>query len=487
MRRGRWAPVAWGVVLMVSLSLFPRLMIAHELDIASLVGEDWYGLYLNGQKAGYSKNAVSIEDDGAVVVLDDAHFKTYMVGVRQDMQILSKRTYEPNGDLRSIEYRVVDPASVKEFRAVVEGDELVLVATLGGTSSERRLPKPEESLKDVLKQAQLVGDDAKVGDEIRFSLFEPMYQKELNGTSRIVGIEDRMLDGVRTKVFKIASKLEELGIESEAYVTSDGTVLEDVTAGIITTRLEPEALAKDVNYCNDVIVSNAAMVDAPIPNPRERDTLRLRIEGPLEEDHLFCDERQSFKAVGDHFEFIGRRISLDGFRAAQLPISSEAVQQWLEPTMFVQSDDPKIVEKAREIAGDDKDAFEVTKRLCAWVNRNVRTTFSAQLTNAREVLDRLEGDCTEYSILFIGLARAVGLPACEVAGVIYMEGAHPGFYFHQWAKVWIGKWIDVDPTFNQPLADATHIKMVEGDFFQQNRLIPVIGRVRVEVVDPEDH
>jgi transglutaminase-like putative cysteine protease len=117
------------------------------------------------------------------------------------------------------------------------------------------------------------------------------------------------------------------------------------------------------------------------------------------------------------------------------------------------------------------------------VYNNVRTTFSAQLSNALEVLDHMEGDCTEHSVLFIGLARAAGIPAREVAGLIYVESARPGFYFHQWATVWVGKWIDVDPTFNQPLADVTHIKLAEGDLFHQAKLIPIIGQIQVQVVE----
>ena len=85
----------------------------------------------------------------------------------------------------------------------------------------------------------------------------------------------------------------------------------------------------------------------------------------------------------------------------------------------------------------------------------------------------------------MGGERAAGLPAREVAGLIYMAGAPPGCYFHQWAKVWVGRWIDVDPTFNQPFADATHIKLAEGDLFEQARLIPIIGRIQVEVLDAD--
>ena len=69
-----------------------------------------------------------------------------------------------------------------------------------------------------------------------------------------------------------------------------------------------------------------------------------------------------------------------------------------------------------------------------------------------------------------------------MAGLIYISGRPGGFYFHQWATVWVGRWIDVDPTFNQPQADATHIKLVEGDLFQQARIIPVIGNLKISVL-----
>lgn len=511
---------AAGVIVMVWLSIFPRVLAAQTLTIESLAGEDWYGLYLNGQKAGYSKNSVTIEGDGSVVVVDDARFKTNMVGVHQDMQISSQRVYEKDGPLRSIDYKVVDPASLKEFHAVVEGEELVMTSSVGGVTNELRFPRPKESWKDMLKQAALVHEGAQVGDEVRFNLFEPMYQKEISGPARIVGIENRMFDGVLTKVFKIQSVLEDLKLESVSYVTEKGTVLEDVTAGIITMRLEPEELAKDVHYSNDVIVSNAAMVKTRILNPRTRESLTLHLRGPLKEGHIYNDERQSVVEEGDHYVFTGKLISLKGFTAEKVPmvlppppvktwsplekladsvgeaitkqidekpveaqVVEEDIGQWLKPTLFVQSDDARMVGKAKEIIGESKDSFEISSKLCSWVHDHVRTSFSAQLTNSLEVLDRLEGDCTEYSILFIGLARAAGLPAREVAGVIYMDGTEPGFYFHQWAKVWIGKWIDVDPTFNQPLADATHIKLVEGDFFEQNRLIPIIGQISVDVLN----
>jgi transglutaminase-like putative cysteine protease len=153
----------------------------------------------------------------------------------------------------------------------------------------------------------------------------------------------------------------------------------------------------------------------------------------------------------------------------------------------VQSDHPKILEKAREIVGDTTNAWEAAKKLNEWVRANMRSTFSARFTNALEVLENLEGDCTEHSVLFIALARAVGIPAREVAGLVYVDAGKPAFYFHQWAKVWVGKWVDMDPTFGQTTVDVTHIKLGEGDLFDLAHIIPIIGRLKIRLVSEEAH
>lgn len=471
------------VILMVTVIFFPRLLVAQTLDLSNLEGESWYGLYLNGQKSGYSMHAVTKADDGNVSVVEDAHFRMNMAGVPQDMRMYSNRIYAPDGQLKAIESKIDDAKSTSEFNAVVDGDELVLHADVGGVEKEQRLPRPKESLQDALKQAELVQGNPKVGDALTFTTFEPMKPGEIKGRSEIVGIEERMLEGAPTKVYKIHTSLEFMGIETVSYVTGQGTVLEDITAGQITMRLEPKEIAKDVDYSNDVIVSNAAMVDEPISNPRTRKSLQLRLTGPLSPAHLFNDERQFLTQDGDSYDFTSKALNLDGFKTVQIPVKNEKVKQWLEPTLFVQCDDPRIVAKAKEIIGDETDSLKASTLLCEWVYNNVKTIFSARLTNALEVLDSLEGDCTEHSILFVALARAAGIPAREVAGLIYMDGAKPGFYFHQWAKVWVGKWVDVDPTWNQPLADVTHIKLAEGDLFQQAQLIPIIGQIKVDVLD----
>lgn len=465
------------------LLLACRLVGAQGVDFEKFIGENWYGLYLNGQKSGFLMSSFARENDGTIVVVEDAQFKLMMAGIKQDIRILSRREYSSEGEFLRFTQEVMDAKGLSRFEGVVRNGMLNMVSTVADVSKADSFPAPKENLRDALKQSTLAGPNAHVGDTITYSYFEPMVPGELEGRSEIIGEETRIFEGAPTKVFKIQTRLEYMNIETISYVTEDGTLLEDITAGMITMRLEPKEVAQDVDYVNDVLVANAAYVDEAIPNPRTRSELRLMLKGPLSSAHLFNDERQVLIQKGDVFEFTGRAISMQGFEPAQLPITEPSVSEWMKPTRFVQSDDPKIVAKAKEIVGDEKNSMKIVEKLCAWVYQNVDTTFSARLSNALEVLNSLEGDCTEHSILFIALARGAGLPAREAAGLIYMDGDRPGFYFHQWAKVWVGKWIDVDPTWNQPLADVTHIKLGEGDLFQQAQLIPVVGHIKVDVLD----
>ena len=455
---------------------------AAAFDIREIAGTTWFGLYMGGQKTGFAQSVIEVEDDGTVVMTQDVTFRLAMVGQQQEMKSVSTRRYKPDGGLQSVHTLVDDPSGRSEFEARTTPHALEFRSVVGGQESVRSMPLPKESLVDATTTVERLRGGASVGEKFSYYLFEPMFQQELEAACEITGIEERVLDGVPTKVYMLKTTLLPIGMSTTSIVSETGEVMEDrIANGLITMRVEPEAVAKDVTYTNDTIVSNAAMVDEPIRNARTRKSVTLRIRGPIGEEHLFNDRGQTFTRDGDAYLFEGRTSSIGG-AAATLPFEDAAVTRWLEPATFVQSDHPRIVAKAREIAGTEKDSLKVVERLTAWVSDNMRPSYSARLTNALEVLDSLEGDCTEHSILLVALARAAGVPAREVAGLIYSDQPEPGFYFHQWATVWVGEWMEVDPTFDQVYADATHIKLSEGDLLEQVKLLPVIGQLSIEVV-----
>jgi len=94
------------------------------------------------------------------------------------------------------------------------------------------------------------------------------------------------------------------------------------------------------------------------------------------------------------------------------------------------------------------------------------------------VLDTREGDCNEHTVLFVALVRALGIPSKQAIGLVYHKGS---FYYHSWPEVYVGDWIAMDPTLGQPLADATHIKLLEGELDQQVKLMQAIGKIRLSI------
>jgi transglutaminase-like putative cysteine protease len=98
------------------------------------------------------------------------------------------------------------------------------------------------------------------------------------------------------------------------------------------------------------------------------------------------------------------------------------------------------------------------------------------------------GDCNEHTALFVAMSRAIGIPARIAVGVALVRGA---FYYHAWPEVYIdegrtrGFWLPVDPTFNQFPADATHFRLARGGLDKQAAIIPLIGRVKITLVDVE--
>lgn len=276
------------IVLMFIL-FFPRLLVAHEFDLEELVGEHWYGLYLAGHKAGYAVNSLELDGNRSVIVTEDATFRVSMAGLRQELRIFSKRVYSPAGDLVQINSRVDEVSGANQFVAVVDGNRLIFRSVVGGTTKERVLPMPKESLEDVLQQVRLVGDDPKIGDVVHFSMFEPIYSKEVNGTSRIAGVQEREHEGKTIRLYEVRTTLDILPVETISYVMENGVTFQDIVAGMIEMRLEPKEKAIEAGYDHDVVASNAAMLNAPIRDARVRATLAIGLEP--QPDRLWCDTK----------------------------------------------------------------------------------------------------------------------------------------------------------------------------------------------------
>src|SRR5256886_14931289 len=133
--------------------------------------------------------------------------------------------------------------------------------------------------------------------------------------------------------------------------------------------------------------------------------------------------------------------------------------RYLSPEPWIESEEARIQAQARLIVGREADPARVARLIHDWVATHVEPKVVAGSAGAVRVLETRSGDCNERTVLYVALARAAGLPARPVAGLIYRGGR---FYYHAWPEGYLGDSVAVDPTLDQFPADAAHVRFVGG-------------------------
>jgi transglutaminase-like putative cysteine protease len=282
-------------------------------------------------------------------------------------------------------------------------------------------------------------------------------------------------------------------MQTTSWVTPEGDVLKEESPlgwELVRESME-QALTTDVSRpALDLLSTTAVPIDRLLEDPPRLARLVWLVQG-LDADELVVD--RPWQTVLPRERIRRYRASppdgqwvLVELRRPRLPQSSAqvpaAIARYQRPSPFVQSDDPRIQSRAREIIGRDVAPWRQAVALQAWVYQSLAKRFTVGLPSALDVLASLSGDCHEHTILYTALARSAGLPTRMVAGLVYYQGQ---LYYHAWPEVWVGDWIPTDPTLGQPLADATHFGLLEAENENLVALGKWIGRLRVSVLEME--
>ncbi|HJS23544.1 MAG TPA: transglutaminase domain-containing protein [Pyrinomonadaceae bacterium] len=241
------------------------------------------------------------------------------------------------------------------------------------------------------------------------------------------------------------------------------------TAGIIEARSsvamdrEGRYSISDLSFLPRGANITLAIVDAggiPITDQKRLSRLVMRVRakapGPIE------NIKDDIKTAGQTVEqtsatelvlTINARRS-DTEESVELPVKNAELEPYLKATPEFAADNPQVQNQAREIAGDDRDAWSVARKLADWTHENLEWKHVANADVGQTLASR-EADCSEFSALFVAMARSLGLPARIVSGLAYSGSSFGG---HAWVEVWAGRWIELDPTWGTHFVDATHIR-----------------------------
>lgn len=271
------------------------------------------------------------------------------------------------------------------------------------------------------------------------------------------------------------------GVSSTMWITPDGAVVKEEEAAGMSMTLTTKQKALDIPDINpdwDILRNLAVGVDGEIDNPREATYLKVELSG-IEPTGFNLDD--DFQKVVSAIPLV-LEINPEGWleQKRQSPDLS-LLNKLSSPEAFIQSDDPRIIRQARLIIdGLEDDSLKIVA-LTDWVYANIEKDLAVSLPSAIDVLRVRRGDCNEHTFLFTAMARAVAVPAKICLGIVYNDGL---FFYHAWSAVYIGgRWLPIDPTFGQHIADATHIKLLEGGVESQAGLMRAVGNLHVRIID----
>ena len=487
--------IAWVATMAVLVNrsyLQASVNLATDLSRYGSAAE-WRGVYYRGAKIGFTVRQVVPTNDGFRLE-EDGQLEMTLLGATTAARIRTTAHVDDTFALRSFEFSLDPGTGPISVHGRVErpqpvgsrGDDrwrLVVDVTTGGVTrtEERALATPP--LLTINLGRRLAREGLVPGDRHEWIVFDPATLSNVPVVVQIGEREVVRVGNTRMPAFRVDMRF--AGLQTASWVTDTGEVVrEESPLGILTLR-EPADRATIMAVPGRVqtdLLEAAAVVPVMtqrIDDPRGVRRLRVRLEGA---DLSSAD----LDGVGQTID--GDIIEITRPETPAHGSPDPDAGRYLAPEPLIESDDPAIQAEAALAVGGFVGTRARAEALTRYVNGLLDKKPTVGFPSAREVLRTKIGDCNEHTALYVAMARALGIPTRIAAGLVYMRGA---FYYHAWPEVYLDEgdegasWWSVEPTLNQFPADGTHLRLARGGLERQLVILPLIGRLRMTVLDLE--
>ena len=443
------------------------------------LAEQWFGIYVDNERVGFSRQKISeiadgyrMEGDGSVSLKVMGYSRE--ASTRETFQVsknLTLRSFDVELTINGVSSRVSGKAGDGSLRVKSESN---------GKISEKQFKFKGELYPGPALNIIPLMRDISPGKSYKISTFDAEEIKIKEVKISAFG-EENTPDG--RPALKLRNNLYPF-VNNDIWVDAQGnTLLESVRDGLVTTKAEDSKLlgpfvgALAVSKRDLIYDFSMVRVDPPIRDLAKLTGLTIEVNGWSDALPLLQEGGQSAEKNG-----VGRIIVKTGSALPAPPLPSTVItkEAYLKPAEKIESDAPEIVAKAKELTTGKKDAKEIARTLAVWTADWLKDSVEDG-GGALVSLKERSGNCQTHARLYTALARAAGIPTRFVSGLVYQEGK--GFLYHSWTESLLGDhWVAVDPTYSQLPADPTHIKFFEGSTQEDMApIIAIIGRIRITV------
>ncbi|RLB33341.1 MAG: hypothetical protein DRH11_09210 [Deltaproteobacteria bacterium] len=446
----------------------------------SSLQRDWREIYLKDKKVGYAVSSIKPFENG-YFIQEENILRVNLMDFGGSLYTLTQCKVDRNFFLQSF-YLLMSSGVVRFSLSGKVQAGVLIIAT--GKGKEKKIHKIRLKTRPMIEIGVpyfLKTQKFKVGNSFTFPVFDPssMSQKEL--VVKVTGKENLRINRITYNAFLLETHM--WGKTLHIWVDKNGSILKEegfmgLTVVKSSAARAPENLERDKGI--DLYEIAAISPDRKLPNPSHLGFLKLKIEG-VDTESFPAKALNSVRQKFNNGVLEIKREALPVSAPYTVPFVDPPpwLDPYLKPEFNIESDNGKIKEKALEIRGEDQNPISVSRKLMGWVYRNLEKRPVLSIPSALEALRTRIGDCNEHATLLTALLRASGIPARLAVGLVYV---HDRFYYHAWTEAYLGKWVSIDPTLDQMPADATHIKLLEGNLEKQAEIAGLIGEIKLKVL-----
>jgi hypothetical protein len=427
--RNRWASVCLAILLAVAVAWFHQQNTHHSLTgmIQQMEGEHWYRVSLNQEPVGQYRTVVLV--DRTIRFLTEMRFRldsTFETHIEETRVFAAEPPYQL---IRARHTQRSGPhnTDVLEARVLRDRGKLYAVAPTG-----TRLPLTSDyGLADYLNIEMWLKNVLPRPEQSRKS--KHIDFDRLDISTKVWSVVDHNAQGYMVRSANEHGFTEiQLDLDFMAKAMTDRHFFLD--------RVTDEAVAAKWRHrANSPRRLDFSIATAePLRNPTKLSRLVLKPFGEMPWD--------------DGTLLVGDSISL-------IKVDPSERASFLRETLRHPISDESITTLANAAAQDITSPLKRAQALTHFVHDYLVYEDLQHVQSVLDTVSRRRGDCSEFAELFTTLARAAMLPAKTVVGLAYDAG-NGVFAKHAWNEIAIdGRWMSVDPTWNQIRADATHLRL----------------------------
>lgn len=441
----------------------------------------WYGIYFGKTKVGWALRQIGpLEKRGERFLRSRyvLHMRTKSGKQVKTTRVERRKIFDlaPPRALRS--------ASVHTHRGAFEKQVVVsrspdgLVATITEGDERRRLPVRGAlpTFADETTPAAWLRSRPAVGATLRYHTFDVSGLRIGSSTLRITGHADAERRHLRADLVTAA------GDRDRVVYDASGILLSTKMMGLLEARRESREQAQRLDAALDPSERGEVTIDRRIGQAEYVRNLVVRVRGPGAESIRSAPGQAA--AYDAKTQTLTLRI---GPRVAPVVRATPAeIQRALAEDATYPIRHRVIAALAKETAAKGKTAREKVEALLLFVQEFVIDSHTVDPLTVLDILADQRGDCNEHALLFTTLARAAGIPAREVYGLIYKDDNRRTFGRHAWNEVVIdGVWVPVDPMWGEMTLSAAHVRLGAKGEGPDRRLALAGARLEVLSLDRE--